>query len=209
MRASILFCFLFIAHSPLRRPRRAQPLQINLAVVLDFFAVLQNFLHDGPMVRALLKLHAHLQSHEVHRRVLHARSLLRRLLHFVRAVRAVDIDLIRLLHPKLPLSLFQLNNQTIAQSLRHIIDTLPQTVNKLGEFSARRKFRRGARRSCGRTARRMADVKYIKLWETKESARVSRDARHAHTRARKTKRARGDKRELLNHSGAGGERLGQ
>ena len=49
---------------------------------------------------------------------------------------------------------------------------------------------------------------YEALGNDGKRARFARRAARAQSRV-KTKRARGDKRELLNHSGAGGERLGQ
>ena len=107
--------FLFLRHGKaLRRspPRGLSPgrcdLQVDLAVVLDLFAVLQNGLHHGLGVLTVGKFHRHLLRHEVDHRIRDALGLLRGILHQIRAVGAVHFDRIGLFHPKMPLSFLSL-----------------------------------------------------------------------------------------------------
>ena len=51
-------------------------------------------MHDRAVIRAILELDVHLQSHEIDSSAFYAGGLLRSLLHLVRAVSTVDIDLI-------------------------------------------------------------------------------------------------------------------
>ena len=76
--------------------------EIDLAVVLDALAALEHAGHDLLGVRALGEGHDHLLGHEVHHGVLDALGPLRRDLHLVRTVGAIDLDLIALLHDLVP-----------------------------------------------------------------------------------------------------------
>ena len=73
-------------------------LEVDLAVVLDDLAVFLYLRHDGLRIGAVLKLDGHLKQHEIDAGVPYARGLLRGEFHLVRAVGAVDFDLVGLLH---------------------------------------------------------------------------------------------------------------
>lgn len=73
-------------------------LQIDFAVVFYTFAVFADLLHHCFGIFPLLKLHVHLQGHEVDGAAFDARRLLSSGFHFIGAVGAVHIDFIGLLH---------------------------------------------------------------------------------------------------------------
>ena len=89
------------APAPLSGAKGEIVLEIDLAVVLDLLAVFEDGLHHGLGVLTLGELDGHLLGHEVHDGVGNALGLLGGLLHEVRAVGAVDFDLIGLFHGKL------------------------------------------------------------------------------------------------------------
>ena len=82
--------------------------QEDLAVVLHPLAVGAHLFHHGLGVLVRLKLHLHLQGHEVHHGVLHARGLVGGVLHLVGAVGAVHIDFVGLFHGKVSFQMHRL-----------------------------------------------------------------------------------------------------
>ena len=81
-----------------RSPCQGDESQKNFAVGFHLLTCFPYLLHDGLGVLPFLKLHVHLEGHEVDGGIRHTRSLAGGVFHQVGAVGSVHIDLISFFH---------------------------------------------------------------------------------------------------------------